>query len=153
MLELLKTLFSTPAVDAGKADAEARLRLTSAALLLEVSKADYQSHPQELAVVRELLTRHFNVTEAEMDGLLAEAGESYHEANSLHPFTRFINDNCNDQQKYQLIQQAWHVAWADGSISKYEEHLIRHLAELIYVPHSAFIRAKLTAQSEAKAGA
>ena len=43
-----------------------------------------------------------------------------------------------------LIELLWQVAAADGEISKYEDHLIRKIAELIYVPHREFIRAKLT---------
>jgi uncharacterized tellurite resistance protein B-like protein len=35
------------------------------------------------------------------------------------------------------------VAYADGDLDKYEEHLIRRVAELIYVPHEEYIRAKL----------
>ncbi len=37
----------------------------------------------------------------------------------------------------------WRVAYADGHLDKYEEHLIRQVAELTYVPHQDYIRAKL----------
>ncbi len=35
------------------------------------------------------------------------------------------------------------VAYADGKLGKYEEHLIRQVADLIYVPHQEYIRSKL----------
>ena len=41
----------------------------------------------------------------------------------------------------------WAVAYADGNVDKYEEHLIRQVAELTYVPHSDYIQSKLAAQS------
>ena len=47
--------------------------------------------------------------------------------------------------KVQLITSLWKVAYADGDLDKYEEHLIRRVADLLYVPHDAFIRAKLSA--------
>jgi uncharacterized tellurite resistance protein B-like protein len=40
----------------------------------------------------------------------------------------------------------WTVAYADGDIDKYEEHLIRQVAELTYVAHEDYIRAKLRAR-------
>ncbi len=41
----------------------------------------------------------------------------------------------------------WLVAYADGNLDKYEEHLIRQVAELIYVPHRDYIQCKLAAQN------
>ena len=40
------------------------------------------------------------------------------------------------------------VAFADGNVDKYEEALIRQVAELIYVPHSDYIQSKLTVRDE-----
>jgi uncharacterized tellurite resistance protein B-like protein len=34
------------------------------------------------------------------------------------------------------------VALVDGELDKYEEHLVRKVADLIYVPHLSYIRAK-----------
>ena len=39
----------------------------------------------------------------------------------------------------------WKVAYADSNLDKYEEHLIRRVAELTYVPHQDYIRSKLAA--------
>ena len=35
---------------------------------------------------------------------------------------------------------------ADGKLGKYEEHLVRQVADLIYVPHQDYIRSKLAAK-------
>ena len=37
----------------------------------------------------------------------------------------------------------WRVAYADGRLDKYEEALIRQVAELTYVSHTDYIRTKL----------
>ena len=39
----------------------------------------------------------------------------------------------------------WRVAYTDGDLDKYEEHLIRRVAELTYIPHADYIRCKLEA--------
>ena len=36
----------------------------------------------------------------------------------------------------------WEVAFSDNVINAYEEHLIRRVADLIYLPHVQFIEAK-----------
>ena len=40
------------------------------------------------------------------------------------------------------MELLWDVAYADGRLHKYEEHLVRRIADLIHVPHRTFIRAK-----------
>ena len=39
----------------------------------------------------------------------------------------------------------WRVAMADSALSRYEEHVIRKVADLLYVPHGDFITAKQSA--------
>lgn len=41
----------------------------------------------------------------------------------------------------------WELAYADTELEKYEEYIIRKVADLIYVSHSEFIRAKTTAKA------
>ncbi|PLX59248.1 MAG: hypothetical protein C0632_14120, partial [Vibrio alginolyticus] len=47
---------------------------------------------------------------------------------------------------YNLIKSMWEVAYADGEIDPLEDAVIRKTAELLYVDHSEFIRAKLQSQ-------
>ena len=61
-------------------------------------------------------------------------------------FTRVINDHYGPGEKLTLIASMWQVAYADGDLDKYEEHLIRQVAELTYVPHQDYIRCKLDAR-------
>ncbi|MEM1153413.1 MAG: TerB family tellurite resistance protein [Pseudomonadota bacterium] len=51
-------------------------------------------------------------------------------------------------QKLELIGSMWRVAYADGRLDKYEEHLIRQVAELCYVSHEDYIKSKLSAEHE-----
>ena len=37
----------------------------------------------------------------------------------------------------------WRVTCADGHVDKYEEYLVRKIADLLYVPHREYIRMKL----------
>ncbi|MDD9894524.1 MAG: TerB family tellurite resistance protein, partial [Gammaproteobacteria bacterium] len=42
----------------------------------------------------------------------------------------------------------WRVAFSDERLDKYEEHLIRKIADLIYVSHSDFIKSKLKVRND-----
>jgi len=37
----------------------------------------------------------------------------------------------------------WKIAYADGNLDKYEEHLIRKTSDLIHISHSDYIKIKL----------
>jgi uncharacterized tellurite resistance protein B-like protein len=40
----------------------------------------------------------------------------------------------------------WRVALADDALSRYEEHVIRKVADLLYLPHHDFMLAKQLAR-------
>lgn len=52
----------------------------------------------------------------------------------------------NKDEKARLVELMWQVSFTDDHMDKYEEHLIRRVADLLYVPHRQFITAKLRAQ-------
>ena len=70
------------------------------------------------------------------------------DSTSLYEFTRDINDNFDAAERVRLIESMWKIAYADGNIDKYEEHIIRKVSNLIYVAHSDFIKAKLSAKEQ-----
>ena len=121
------------------------LELASAALMLEVGRADFSLQPAELDVIRDLLAHYFDLTSDEVSVLSEEAGERVDAATCLYEFTRVVNDTASIEQKRELIGLMWRVAMADQTLSQYEEHVIRKVADLLYLPHSDFIRAKQAA--------
>ena len=119
-----------------------QVRLASAALLIEVATIDQYFDDTEFKKLQVLLTRTFSLTEEEVNELVKLAEKEASESTSLYQFTQLINRHCDDQQKYQLTCNLWQMAYADGVLDKYEEHIIRRITDLIHVSHSDFIRAK-----------
>lgn len=147
MLVKIKQFFSTYlAIDenSNAVSPDQIIQLATAALLIEVTKADYELTKQESEAVIDALRQTYQLDAMALDSLLKLAEEEAHEASSLYQFTRLVNDFYNYDQKLQLIESMWQVAFADGDLDKYEEHLIRKVAELIYVSHKDFIKAKHT---------
>lgn len=122
--------------------------LAAAALLIEVARADRGFDPREQLALTQALRRSFGLNSAELDTLLALAEAEASASTSDYAFTRLINDEYSDAEKSELVRSMWTVAFADGAVDKYEEHLIRRIAGLIYVPHSEFIRTRLAAAAE-----
>ncbi|WP_372748554.1 TerB family tellurite resistance protein [Litorivivens sp.] len=143
MLKQLSDFFRDKLSPTSGDDRDHRLRLTSAALLIELSKADFEQNPEELEAIRALLRREHDISEQEIDELMQLAEQQFQEDNAYHPYTALINEHYSPEQKCQLLETLWQVAMADGEVSKYEDHLIRKIADLIYVPHRDFIQTKL----------
>ena len=128
---------------AATADRTQAVRLATAALLVEVSRSDFDITAIEQQAVVDVLQQQFRLSQDEIDTLVELAEAEVHDAVSLYPFTRLINEHYTSAEKLQLIEAMWHIAFADGQLDKYEDHLIRKVTELIHVSHSDFIRCKL----------
>jgi len=113
-----------------------------ASLLIEVAKADYEEDPQELAKIKELLTDYFGMADSEVALVLERAYASVDEAIALHPFTRPIRDELSPEERAQVVEMMWAVAYADGVKDANEEYLIRKVSDLIHVSHPRFIQAR-----------
>jgi len=131
------------------ASLEHRLRLASAALLIETARADFTRDGIEEETMRSVLCSGLGLAQEEVLQLLSLASDQVEAATSLFEFTRVINDHFSLSRKRQLVAGMWSVAYADGNVDKYEEHLIRRVADLLYVPHEDYIRAKLDAAGSA----
>ncbi len=145
MLDAIKALFQ-PA-EAESVDSEAQLRLACAALMIEVATIDRDFSDEEQLALAEQLRNHFSLSEDETRELCELAKQERHDATSLHQFTRAVNEHCDHSEKYRLLESMWHIAYADGELDKYEEHIIRRAADLMHLAHSDFIKAKLSAKS------
>ena len=102
----------------------------------------------ELMALKNTLQKDFQINEDEIDELIDIAKENVEDSTSLYEFTRDINDNFDATERVKLIESMWKIAYADGNIDKYEEHIIRKVSNLIYVAHYDFIKAKLSAKEQ-----
>ena len=143
MIESLKALFGKPS-EVDEAEVKHQLQLAAAALLIEMSRADYEVQQQESQAMEVALSAALDLSEAEVKELVTLARVAADRATSLYEFTRQINDHYSKPQKLTLIESMWKVAYADCDLDKYEERLIRQVSDLIHVSHSNFIRLKLS---------
>ena len=118
------------------------------ALLLETSMADNLLDESEIKTLKTTLINDFKLEETEIDELIEISKKNVDDSTSLYDFTRDINDNFESEERIKLIESMWKIAYADGNIDKFEEHIIRKVSNLIYVSHSDFIKAKISAKEK-----
>ncbi len=121
---------------------EHRLQLASAALMVEMLHADDEVTADEETKIRLLIKQRFELNKTEIEDLIDLAHNEKHEATDYYAFTSLLNTHYSQQQKIKLVEDLWHLAYADNQLDKYEEHLLRRLTDLLHVPHKDFIRAK-----------
>ena len=150
MLGRIKTFFDSRLTPEPDENPEKALQLAACALLFEMVKADFEISASELQAMRRAVQTVIKIDDGTADTLIQLAQEESEAATSLYPFTRLINDNYSLEQKRELVKALWMIAFADGRVDRYEEHYLRKLVDLLYVPHSLFIQTKLEVQENSK---
>tara|TARA_B100001559_G_scaffold76628_1_gene63466 strand:+ start:696 stop:1148 length:453 start_codon:yes stop_codon:yes gene_type:complete len=113
------------------------------ALLIEVAYADKVFDESEINSLRESLKETYDIDEEIINELISDAKKTVDESTSLYEYTRVVNDEFDYSDKLELLSRIWKLAFADGNLDKYEDHLIRKISDLIHISHSDFIKIKL----------
>ena len=124
----------------GTEEREHALRLATATLLVEVVRADQEEAVVEEEVVLKQLGNFFDLSKEETSLLVQAAEQEADYAVSLQSFTRELHENLTIKEKHLVIEMLWRVALADSQLDKYEDYLVRKVADLLYVPHQDLIR-------------
>jgi uncharacterized tellurite resistance protein B-like protein len=127
-------------------DMEHALRVATAVLLVEIARADFVVEPVERQRLRQLLEQEFQLTGTELDALLEEAEADADRLVSIQHTTRLLNEHYDHAMKRRVVEMMWRLVYADGEKSHYEEHLIRQVADLLYLSQSEFIQARHNAE-------
>lgn len=149
MLNKLNDFLSSIITPAG-ADGrpEHTLQIATAVLLIEVMKADAESTGEEQAALMRILKERFRLSDAEVADLAGLGHQRSAAANDLQQFTALLNRELTMPEKIRIVEYMWQVAYADGTISAHENHLLRKISDLLYVSHSNYIAAKMRAKQE-----
>ena len=114
-----------------------------AALLVEIAFADKDFDETEKTSLKQTLIETYAIDESDIEEIIKDAEETVSESTSLYGYTRVVNDEFEYEDKLSLLKNLWKVAYADGNLDKYEEHLIRKISDLIHISHTDYINIKL----------
>jgi uncharacterized tellurite resistance protein B-like protein len=143
MLDQLKKLFGSTPVAGGVLEQREPLELATAALLLELSRADFSESVAEKEAIGHLLQKRFKTSVEATDKLMADAARRADRAVSLHEFTHRLNRELPEADKLAIVEMLWQVSNADGRIDKHEDQLVQRIAGLLHISDKDRMRLKL----------
>ncbi len=147
MKKILLQFLTITVEETSSEDIEHALRVATAVLLVEIARADFIVEPVEQQRLRQLLEQQFQLTGSELDALLEEAEADADRLVSIQHITRLMNEHYDQSMKRRVVEMMWRLVYADGEKSHYEEHLIRQVADLLYVSQNEFIQARHRAEA------
>ena len=119
------------------------LNLAVAAIMIEMIGIDNQVDHTELESLNKALMKQLKLDINEVRELNQLAQQELSSSTDYHQFTSLINSQFELTKKCEIIEGLWSLAYADGKIDSHEEHFLRKISELLHIPHSQFIKAKL----------
>ncbi|MFC4240329.1 tellurite resistance TerB family protein [Marinobacter oulmenensis] len=148
MIEHLKKLFAQPDNEPVQPDRH-QLAVAATALMVQLSRVDNDEDQRELETIVDCAVKAHEITREEATDILDDALAHADDATSLYEFTGQINEYLDQANKQSLLESIWRVAFADGRIDKYEEHLIRRMADLLHLNHREYMQARHAAETAA----
>lgn len=128
------------------------VQLAAAVLLVEVVRQDAAMDAAERAAMVTALRSTFALSDDDLTRLLELAVTTSKTAYDYQHFTSSLNEHFTQDQKIQLVEAMWRVAYADARLDENEMHTISKVAGLLHVTHGEYIAAKMRAK-EATASA
>ena len=119
------------------------LNNSCAALLVEIAFADKDFDETEKASLKQSLIETYAIDESVIEEIIRDAEDTVSESTSLYGYTSIVNTEFQYEDKLKLLRNLWKIAYADGYLDKYEEHLLRKVSDLIHISHSDYINIKL----------
>lgn len=135
MIDSIRAWITGSRTDSGAASGRRdQLQLALTALLIEAAYSDDHFDPAERAVIAQMLERRFNLSQSDARALLAAGEAAASESAELFHFTKIVNERLSVEERTELVEMLWEVAYVDRVLDEYEDSLLRRVGGLIYVP-------------------
>ena len=118
------------------------LEIAVAVLVHEARRADYEEGGGESAVAEQALRALFDVDERHAAELLAQGREKAQHLSSFYAPVTVIKREYSLAERIHLIEHLWRITFAEGGLSLYEDHYVRKIAHLLYVPNTEAMLAR-----------
>ena len=118
------------------------LRLATAAILLDIANADGTFTPAEDGNVVGFLTERFALSAEDAKELLDAAEEIRRKTVDHFALTHYVRKNAPLEDRIDIVKTMWRLVYSDGTLSDYENYLVRKLADLLGLEHHVMIDAK-----------
>jgi uncharacterized tellurite resistance protein B-like protein len=151
LLRALKSLFEDGPTPGLPGHERRHLQVAVASLLHEATRVDLVQAADERAAAERAIVDLFGLTTADSAAILAEGSERAQHLTSYFAPVSVIKRGLLPAQRARLIEHLWRVAYADGRLDPYEDHFVRKIAHLLYVPNTQSMIARNRARQAADA--
>lgn len=117
--------------------------VAACALLIEMANADGKFSEAEKVRIMDILKHEYQLSDDLADSLVEVANHELEDSIDLWRFTNLVNEHFTTEQKLQVIEMVWRVAYTDGKLDQHEDYLAHKLATLLRLTHQELIQAKL----------
>src|SRR5687767_3818458 len=124
-----------------------QLRHGIACLVHEARRVDLDHDAREHPAAVDALIQMFGIDTAEAEALLEHAGEKAQQLTSYYPIVSLVKRDLSLEERILLIEVLWRVAYADGELHGHEDHFVRKIAHLLYVPNTQVMLARARARA------
>jgi len=150
MLGVFKTLFDGSKKEQSAEDKELKLKVSTCVILLEAATADSNFSPEEQEKIIQILKSRFQMDDESVKELIDKSTVERENTTDLWYFTNLINENLDNEEKYNLMELVWEVIYSDGTLDKFENYIARKLLNMFNLDHSRFIELKMKVKNEAE---
>jgi uncharacterized tellurite resistance protein B-like protein len=119
-----------------------KIKVASAALFMEMMHTEETCVYRKQHLILVLLENTFCLTEEQASALMEIAEHKREQATDYFEFTHLICDRFTREQKIQLIESLWKIAFVDNKLDMDEEYLVDKVARLLYIPHIEVLQAR-----------
>jgi len=144
MLKSLKGLFVGPQAEARPVPGFDRrpLHLAVAVLLHEAARADYEEGDDEEAAVQRALADLLGLDARRCADVLEEGRARAKKLTSFYAPVSVIKREFTLDERIRLVEHLWRIAFANGQLNPFEDHYVRKIAHLLYVPNTQSMLAR-----------
>jgi uncharacterized tellurite resistance protein B-like protein len=146
MFKALKKLFEEPASERLTRFESDHVAAAVAYLLHESKRVDLGEDAEEHEAARRALAQLFGVTAAESEELLQLGRDRARQLTSYFAPVSVIKRDFSLEQRIVLVEHLWRIAFADGKLDPDEDHYVRKIAHLLYVPNTQSMLARSRAR-------
>ena len=125
-----------------------KYQVATAALLIEIAKADGNFSDDERKRIIELMKNDFELDYECVNELLELSEQKVKDSISVYEFSSVINESFTQQEKLDLIKNLWRIIYEDGKLDSHEDRLIKIIGSTLNLEHKEVIGAKLFVKQE-----
>jgi len=125
-----------------------KYQVATAALLIEIAKADGDFSAEERKRIIDLMKKDFDLDDDLVADLLDLSEQKVKDSISVYEFSKIINETFTRQEKIELLKNLWRIVYVDGRLDSHEDQLIKIIGSTLNLEHKDIIGAKLFVKQE-----